>query len=238
MHEQYVMLRNLVTNLEFLLVAEWPMSTEDVTTRSADVQRVTRGSYSATRVIIRNFAADLGQFALVRWRALPDNGKRQLEDSINVLFLSAIENISSRAAEHDSSNGVTSDKLPPIIPRDLAKSSPREFNEVVLQQSQGLNLSGSRGLSAEEEISSLLLAKSSTPGSWRSSPTPLHSATGGSLFGQRFPKLSQFCAGIATVFPGTSTVESDFSVLNWECDEFRSSLTDFSLLRRYAVQAV
>jgi hypothetical protein len=48
-------------------------------------------------------------------------------------------------------------------------------------------------------------------------------------FGQRFPKLRQFCAGIATVFPGTSTVESDFSALNWEYDEFRSSLTDFSL---------
>jgi hypothetical protein len=48
-------------------------------------------------------------------------------------------------------------------------------------------------------------------------------------FGQHFPKLCQFCAGIATVFPGTSTVESDFSVLNWEYDDFRSSLTDFSL---------
>jgi hypothetical protein len=30
-------------------------------------------------------------------------------------------------------------------------------------------------------------------------------------------------------FPVASTVESDFSVLNWECDEFWSSLTDFSL---------
>jgi hypothetical protein len=41
--------------------------------------------------------------------------------------------------------------------------------------------------------------------------------------------LRQFCAGIATVFLGTSTVESDFGVLNWEYDDFRSSLTDFSL---------
>jgi hypothetical protein len=120
-----------------------------------------------------------------------------------VLFLSAIENISSIAAERDSRNGVTSDKLPLIIPRDLANFSPRDFKEEVLQQSQRLDLTGSRGLSAEavEEILSLLLAKSSTPRSWRISPTPLHSATGGSLFGQRFPKMSQFCAGIATVFP-------------------------------------
>jgi hypothetical protein len=45
----------------------------------------------------------------------------------------------------------------------------------------------------------------------------------------RFPKLIEFCGGLATVFPGTSTVESDFSVLNWEFNEFRKSLTDFSL---------
>jgi hypothetical protein len=42
-HEQYVTLRNLVTNLKLLLEVEGPMSTEDVTTRSADAQRVTLG---------------------------------------------------------------------------------------------------------------------------------------------------------------------------------------------------
>jgi hypothetical protein len=57
-------------------------------------------------------------------------------------------------------------------------------------------------------------------------------------FGQRFPKLRQFCAGIATVLPGTSTVESDFIVLNWEYDGFRSSFTDFSLEGVMQVQAV
>jgi hypothetical protein len=111
--EQYVMLRNLVTNLKLLLEVEGPVSTEDVTTRSAGVRRVTRGSYPATRVSIRNVVADLAQFALIRWRAPPDNGKRELENSIVVLFLYAIESISSIAAECDSSNGVTSDKLPP-----------------------------------------------------------------------------------------------------------------------------
>jgi hypothetical protein len=42
------------------------MSTDDVTNRSADVQRVIRRSFSATRVSIRNFVADLGQFGLIR----------------------------------------------------------------------------------------------------------------------------------------------------------------------------
>jgi hypothetical protein len=38
-----------------------------------------------------------------------------------------------------------------------------------------------------------------------------------------------FCAGIAAIVPGTSTVESDVSVLNWEYDEFRFVFTGFSL---------
>jgi hypothetical protein len=207
----------LVTNLKLLLEVEGPMSTEDVTTRSADVQRVTRGSYSATSVRISNFVADLGQFALIRWRALPDNGKREL---------------SSIVAECDSSDGVTLDKLPPVIPRDLAKIAPREFNEVVLQQSQRIYLNGSRGLSTEvEEFRDFKFASreefyAQTP---EKQSDPVAVSDGWEPFGRRFPNLRQFCAGIATVFPGTSTVESDFSVLIWECDEFRSSLTDFSL---------
>jgi hypothetical protein len=47
--------------------------------------------------------------------------------------------------------------------------------------------------------------------------------------GQRLPWLRQFCPDIPTVFLGTSAVESDFCVLNWQYDEFRSSLTYFSL---------
>lgn len=41
--------------------------------------------------------------------------------------------------------------------------------------------------------------------------------------------LRKFCGGLAAVFPGTSTVESDFSVINWEYDEFWGLLTEFSL---------
>ncbi|CAM6042671.1 unnamed protein product [Sphagnum compactum] len=34
----------------------------------------------------------------------------------------------------------------------------------------------------------------------------------------RFPKLMEFCGGLAFPFPDTATVESDFSVLKWEKD--------------------
>ena len=44
-----------------------------------------------------------------------------------------------------------------------------------------------------------------------------------------YPQLCAFAGGFASIFPNTATVESDFSSLKWEKDEFRHSLTDFSL---------
>ena len=45
----------------------------------------------------------------------------------------------------------------------------------------------------------------------------------------RYPVLCELCGGLATVFPNTATVESDFSVLKWEKDTHRMALTDVSL---------
>jgi hypothetical protein len=52
---------------------------------------------------------------------------------------------------------------------------------------------------------------------------------GWSLLGRRFLNLMEFCGVIATLFLGTSTVESDFSILRWEKDAFGKSLSDFGL---------
>jgi hypothetical protein len=44
----------------------------------------------------------------------------------------------------------------------------------------------------------------------------------------RFPLVQKFCGGLASAFPNTAIVESDFSVINWEKDPSRD-LIDFSL---------
>jgi hypothetical protein len=45
----------------------------------------------------------------------------------------------------------------------------------------------------------------------------------------RVPLLYDFFGGLATVFPGTATVEADFSELKWTKDDFSVSLSGFSL---------
>ncbi|KAH9534488.1 hypothetical protein CY35_17G008300 [Sphagnum magellanicum] len=45
----------------------------------------------------------------------------------------------------------------------------------------------------------------------------------------RFKCLRTFCGGLATIFPNTTSIESDFSILKWELDAFRTALMHLSL---------
>ena len=46
---------------------------------------------------------------------------------------------------------------------------------------------------------------------------------------EQFPLLVAFCGGLASTYPGTSTVESNFSILGWEKDDCRTALRNLSL---------
>ena len=48
-------------------------------------------------------------------------------------------------------------------------------------------------------------------------------------FIDQFPALCAFTGGLVSVFPGTSTVEADFSIIGWGKNDYRTSLTNFSL---------
>ena len=45
----------------------------------------------------------------------------------------------------------------------------------------------------------------------------------------KYPFLESFVSGLATIFPGTSTVESDFLVVKYEKTRNRMCLSDVSL---------
>jgi hypothetical protein len=117
---------------------------------------------------------------------------------------------------------------------DMMIRPPRKFSEVVLQQTKRLSHIGRLGHCAdlEREFRDLKEAAgddSSLAAALEKQLDTVNFTDGWEPLGHRFPNLRQFCSGIAIFFPETSTVESDFSVLNWEYDEFRSSLTEFSL---------
>ena len=44
-----------------------------------------------------------------------------------------------------------------------------------------------------------------------------------------FKHLLRFCGGVASVFPGTSQIESDFSIVKGKKTMFKKALVDLSL---------
>jgi len=52
---------------------------------------------------------------------------------------------------------------------------------------------------------------------------------GWNLLGTRFPNLMDYYGVVVTLFLGTNIVESDFSILRWEKDEYHKMLSDFRL---------
>jgi len=50
-----------------------------------------------------------------------------------------------------------------------------------------------------------------------------------SPLGSDFEDLQRFCGVIASIMPGTTSIKSDFSLINWIKDSKSQSLTDFSL---------
>ena len=45
----------------------------------------------------------------------------------------------------------------------------------------------------------------------------------------KYPKLMLFFGALGSVFPGTSSVKSNFSIIGFEKDEYRTCLTNFAL---------
>ncbi|KAF1785849.1 hypothetical protein GQ600_25698 [Phytophthora cactorum] len=54
-------------------------------------------------------------------------------------------------------------------------------------------------------------------------------SAGWKLLDGKYKVLQQFCGVLTAAFPNTATVESDFSFIGWERNEYRRSLTNFSL---------
>jgi hypothetical protein len=121
-----------------------------------------------------------------------------------------------------------------VLPHELVKLSAAEFIRKIRQHAFRLEhrYSAAQIDNIADEHKTLLYAYQSEP-VLKDGIDSLSSQSsfqdGWSLLGSRLPYLMEYCGVVATLFPGTSTVESDFSVLRWEKDCFRNGLSDFGL---------
>ena len=136
-------------------------------------------------------------------------------------------------AEWDSMNEAANELLP-ILPHMLLKLHGKEFAEVLRKQKENLLKWWTEDEidAIEWEFQELKLAYQNE-GPLRDAfdncdyKTPFQTVW--NYVQHWFSSLKLFCGGMATAFPGTSNVESNFSIVKLEKDVTQMSLSDISL---------
>lgn len=165
---------------------------------------------------------------------LEGNTKQVLFSSVGRLFVDAAAGISDIVCERDSSNA-QGDPLPPVLPKELSSIDMRQLVNLVQQHHARLvavfSPSGIEQICDDFRLFQRAFREETVfQEAVKASANPLGGfSEAWACTNNRFPHLQKFCGGLASAFPNTATVESDFSVIGWEKNECRTSLTDFSL---------
>jgi hypothetical protein len=143
--------------------------------------------------------------------------------------------VSNIVVERNSENNAN-DALPAVLPLDCSMDT-RLFTAPLVQQQRRLQQRFSEEdseriderfrnprivVKEESGLARILKEKQarSVVSSFEDSGSP--------LIGRKYDDLRNFCGGVASVTPGTATVESDFSIINWTKKPSSQSLTYFS----------
>jgi hypothetical protein len=191
-----------------------------------------RWSVSYEKIIL--FLYDQGLFIQQIYEQLSPESQIEVIRMIATFILYLVDGILNIQAERDSANK-PADNLPPVLPHQLVKIRGRDFTNIVSDHLNHLKQFW------DEELIDRLERQYRQLRVEYQNDVKLKSAldncdgntsfeTGWSIIkGRDFDVLRDFCGGIATLFANTASVESDFSILGWEKDEYRKSLTDLSL---------
>ncbi|CAK9258458.1 unnamed protein product [Sphagnum jensenii] len=123
---------------------------------------------------------------------------------------------------------------PPVLPHELVELSAVDFIRKIRQHAFRLDhcYSSTQIDLVADEHKALIHAHRCEP-MLKDVIDSLSSSSsfkdGWSLLGARFPNLMEYCGVVATLFPGTSIVESNFSIMHWEKDLFCKRLSNFGL---------
>ena len=150
------------------------------------------------------------------------------------LFLNLVQGIFTLSPERNESNGAISACAPPALPLPLVEAGSFRFTTALLEQRDRLLATYTEDYidSLEQEFIEFERRYHTDDGFQELVQNTSKCESFGEAWSwlyAKYPRLVTYSGGLATTFPGTSTVESDFSVIGWEKDEYRTMLSDLSL---------
>jgi hypothetical protein len=183
---------------------------------------IQRDGWIVTKDAVVMHIRDQGSWARNLYNELSHIEKQQILQEISIFSLSIVADGLQIQAERDSNNNARELEAPPEMPTYLVKMRPNVFiNEVVDQYHEHLAKHWSVDLidKVESEHRELLVVYAREP----DVKVALDMHDEKTLFKEawdclkgRFMQLRQLCGGLATTFPNTTSIESDFSIIKWE----------------------
>jgi hypothetical protein len=233
------MLRNLLLRLQSDLLHQTaglgPLSDEESASLDPSLWIVSKCNRFAVKMeAVTEFIRDMGTFVYDRVEEMGVNIFSEIVVDTAVLYANAIAGISNIIAEHDANNDACMREIPAVTPQELVNVRPRDFGAIVRLHTPRLLSRWTRmQIDAIEQEHRQVISSYDGEPSLKSSMDAMDSSASfddsWKLVHNRFKLLEKFCGGIASVFPGTAQVESDFSIVKLEKDDFRMSITDLSL---------
>jgi hypothetical protein len=192
------------------------------------------GRFSISHESVIEVIYDQGLFIRETYDSLNDIEQNRIICAVGNLILSIVDGIIAIQAERDSVNHPTDD-MPPMLPHELVKLRTGEFGiNILARHLPQLRLAWTEDQIAQierdhRELREIYQRDHLLQSRLKECDHNTTFKAGWAIVDGKFSVLRDFCGGIATVFANTASVESDFSILGWEKDEYRLSLTDLSL---------
>jgi hypothetical protein len=154
-------------------------------------------------------------------------------EAVASFALMVVDGVSKIVAEQrvvDDGGILLMDEIPPVLPVDLCGMTPRDFSRALQNQKDRLlaKVSEDDIEDIDAQFRRLRIAYQEETG-LKATLDALHSQgtlqafkDSWSPLGKEFNALKEFCGGIASVMPGTSLVESYFSLINGQGIHIRS----------------
>ncbi len=174
---------------------------------------------------IRNQGSAAGKF----FDALNATDQNTVIKEIASYAIMLVTGLTGVKAERDENNQPLDHNTPPVMPQQFVIVRPAKFIQEVLNKYRDRLLKFWTFDECEEiEADHRDLVKMYCDDENMRNVIDKHDVN--TLFNDawdcvpRFKRLRAFCGGLATIFPNTTSVESDFSILKWELDAFRTAL--------------
>jgi hypothetical protein len=166
---------------------------------------------------------------------LPADDLEEVTRDVSRVYVQAMYLVTAIVAERDTRNQEKTNAAPPVLPLEIAGLSTIEFTELLFEHEERLRHSFPRTIVEEvisnefEQLVRLISRDSNLKAALMKGSEVSNFGKAWRPLGNCFPYMLRFAAGLASIFPGTATVEVDFSTINYEKDDHRSALTSFSL---------